>query len=69
MAAYSMMFMGMSPLGAFLAGMLAERLGAPITICLGGLACIAGSAVFVFRLPKLRAQAAAFIAATSATRK
>jgi MFS family permease len=32
MALYSMMFMGMAPLGALLGGSLADRLGAPITV-------------------------------------
>jgi MFS family permease len=56
MAVYSMMFMGMSPLGALFAGALAGRLGAPWTIALGAFACIAGSIVFLIRLPRLRAQ-------------
>jgi len=57
MAVYSMMFMGMSPLGAFIAGALAERLGASWTISLGALACIGGSIAFLIRLPNLHAQA------------
>src|SRR5215467_11424925 len=36
MAVYSMMFMGMAPFGALFAGVLANRLGAPITVALGG---------------------------------
>ncbi|HKP47752.1 MAG TPA: MFS transporter [Pyrinomonadaceae bacterium] len=54
MAVYSMMFMGMAPIGALLAGSLAQRLGAPQTVLLGGAVCILGSAVFALRLPKLR---------------
>src|ERR1700741_5295707 len=38
MAVYSMMFMGMAPIGALLGGALAEHLGAPLTVSLGGCA-------------------------------
>ncbi len=51
MAIYSMMFMGMAPFGALLAGLIAERLGAPLTVAIGGVACIAASAVFGMALP------------------
>ena len=63
MAVYSMMFMGMAPLGALLAGLLAERLGAPIAIALGGAACIAGGWLFGRRLPALRDKAREIILA------
>ena len=53
MSVYSMMFMGMAPLGALLAGTLAGILGAPYTVALGGVVCILGSIVFFTRLPKL----------------
>jgi MFS family permease len=32
MAVYSMMFMGMAPIGALLGGALSDRLGAPLTV-------------------------------------
>lgn len=57
MAAYSMMFMGMAPIGALLAGVLADRLGAGFTVAIGGAVSIAGSLVFGFRLPVLRKEA------------
>jgi MFS family permease len=57
MAVYSMMFMGMAPFGALLAGALAHSLGAPSTVALGGLACIAGALVFSWHLPALRLEA------------
>ena len=57
MAVYSMMFMGMAPLGSLLAGLLAGRIGAPATIAGGGAVCIAGGAVFGSRIPSLRAEA------------
>lgn len=42
MALYSMMFMGMAPFGALLGGAMADRMGAPITVAVGGVASIAG---------------------------
>jgi MFS family permease len=57
MAVYSMMFMGMAPFGSLLAGLLAERLGAPLTVAAGAIGCIAGSVVFLCRLPGLRERA------------
>jgi MFS family permease len=54
MAFYSMMFMGMAPFGALGAGAAAARLGAPLTIAVGGLVSIAGGALLAGRLPALR---------------
>ena len=54
MAAYTMMFMGMSPIGALLAGAVAGRVGAPMTVAIGGAVCIAGAGVFRLVLPSLR---------------
>ncbi len=45
MAVYSMMFMGMAPIGALLGGALSDRLGAPMTVAIGGMASVAGSVV------------------------
>ena len=56
MAVYSMMFMGMAPFGALLAGTLAERLGAPPTVALGGGLCSLAGLMFLRHLPKLRAE-------------
>src|SRR5438270_181780 len=63
MAVYSMMFMGMAPIGALLAGALAERLGAPETVALGGAVCIVGALAFALRLPVLRDEAREIIIA------
>lgn len=63
MALYSMMFMGMAPLGAFFAGAAADRLGAPMTVGVGAVACLLGTAVFAARLPALRVEARALIVA------
>jgi len=54
MSFYSMAFMGMVPLGSLLAGILAHFVGAPRTVILGGVCCIAGAAVFARKLPTLR---------------
>jgi len=54
MSFYGMAFMGMMPFGSLLAGALAHRLGAPRTVMLGGAVCIAGAAMFAWRLPALR---------------
>jgi MFS family permease len=54
MSFYSMAFMGMVPIGSLLAGLLAQFIGAPITVILGGTCCIAGSIAFARRLPSLR---------------
>jgi MFS family permease len=56
MALYSMMFLGMAPFGSLLAGVLANLMGAPVTVALGGMVCVAGAAVFRSHLPKIRAE-------------
>jgi len=66
MSVYSMMFMGMAPVGSMLAGALAQRLGAPATVAAGGALCIAGAGVFALRLPALRAEARRLIVAQEA---
>jgi MFS family permease len=63
MAVYSMMFMGMAPFGALLAGTLADRIGAPGTVAIGGVVCIIGASVFALRLSALRVQARKLIVA------
>jgi len=63
MAVYAMMFMGMAPLGALLAGTLAGRIGAPTTVALGGGVCVLGALAFGLRLPALRNEARQIIVA------
>jgi MFS family permease len=63
MAVYSMMFMGMAPIGALLAGTLAGWLGATTTVGLGGAFCLLGGVVFLNRLPRIRDEARALILA------
>jgi MFS family permease len=54
MAFYSMAFAGMSPFGSLLAGALAARIGAPLTVIASGVVCLAGAAMFASELPRLR---------------
>jgi MFS family permease len=63
MAVYSMMFMGMAPIGALLAGTLAGWLGATTTVGLGGAFCVLGGALFLNRLPSIREEARRLILA------
>ena len=63
MSLYSMMFMGMAPFGAFFGGALAHRVGAPITVAVGGVACVFGAIWFGQALPELRIEARRLIVA------
>jgi len=56
MAVYSMMFMGMSPIGALIAGLLANTVGAPQAIAIGGVICLVAALVFRSRLPHIRTE-------------
>jgi MFS family permease len=53
MSFYTMAFMGTAPFGSILAGGLAKMIGVSNTILIGGISCIAGAAVFAYKLPKL----------------
>jgi MFS family permease len=67
MAVYSMMFMGMAPIGALLGGALSDRLGAPLTVAIGGLASVVGALWFERQLPKIRVEARELIIAQAMT--
>ncbi len=54
MAVYTMMFMGMAPLGSLFAGAMADRLGAPVTLSIGGVVCMIAACVFLTRIPQFR---------------
>jgi MFS family permease len=54
MSLYVMAFMGMAPFGSLLGGILASRIGAPITLIIGGASCILGSFLFAKKLPLIR---------------
>jgi MFS family permease len=63
MAVYSMMFMGLAPLGALLGGILSDRVSAPWAVAIGGLASVFGAWWFSLELPKVRAEARQLIIA------
>src|SRR3954471_12342608 len=63
MAVYSMMFMGMAPLGSLLAGGVAEHIGAPLTVAGGAALCILAAGVFGYFLPQIRPHARELIVA------
>ena len=63
MAFYSMMFMGMAPFGALMGGAVADRFGAPITVAVGGIACVMGAIWFARGLPEHRMEARRLILA------
>jgi len=63
MAVYSMMFMGMAPLGAMFAGTLAENIGAPYTVAIGGAVCIVAAGIFALNLSEFRSEAREIIIA------
>ena len=63
MAVYSMMFMGMAPLGSLFAGGAADRIGAPWTVALGGAVAVLGAMAFARHLPKIRVEARQLILA------
>ncbi|MHB8735732.1 MAG: MFS transporter [Terriglobales bacterium] len=54
MSFYSMMFMGMAPIGSLGAGWISHYLGAPHTVVVGGTFSVFAGLVFAARLPQLR---------------
>jgi len=50
MAVYATMFMGVQPLGALIAGGVAKRIGAPLTLTVFGSLVLLGSLIFVVRV-------------------
>ncbi len=54
MSFYAMAFMGMAPFGSLLAGGLAGSLGAPKTLLISGVGCLAAALMFARQLPGLR---------------
>jgi hypothetical protein len=49
-----------------LGGALADRLGAQVTVAIGGMASVAGATWFWFQLPKIRVEARRLIVAQAA---
>jgi len=54
MSYYAMAFQGTMPFGSLLAGWMAERIGAPATLALGGGLCLVGAAWFLSRMGEVR---------------
>ena len=54
MSYYTVAFVGMAPFGSLLAGAMAHRLGAPLTVELSAAAVLAGAAWFFTQLPRVR---------------
>jgi MFS family permease len=54
MSVYTMLFMGMMPLGNLQAGTMASLLGAPFAVGLGAIACALAALLILWRLPQLR---------------
>jgi MFS family permease len=57
MSVYTMMFMGMAPMGSLFAGTVANWISAPWTVAIGGVGAIIGGVLFYRWLPKLRFEA------------
>jgi MFS family permease len=54
MSLYTAAFLGVVPLGALIAGALADRIGATQTLLTGGIVCLAGATYLARQLPRLR---------------
>lgn len=55
-ALYVLALAGTMPLGSLLAGVMAHRIGAPMTLMLGGISCILAAFFFYLKLPVIREQ-------------
>ncbi len=67
MAIYAMSLIGVAPFGALFAGVVADRVGAPVTVIMGAVACLGGAALFGLHLPRIRDEARRLIAAQQMT--
>lgn len=56
MSFYTMANMGTAPFGCLLAGSLASKIGAPYTLLIGGVCCVAASLYFMYKMPVIRAK-------------
>jgi MFS family permease len=56
MSFYTMAFIGMTPFGSLMAGALASKIGAPLTVILGGAFCIVCATWFSRQLKEIRRQ-------------
>lgn len=53
MAFFLMAYFGTTPFGSLVAGAASARIGAPLTLAIGGALCLAGVAWFATTLPSL----------------
>jgi MFS family permease len=56
MSFYTMAFIGMTPFGSLMAGALASKIGAPLTVILGGGFCLVCAGWFATQLKEIRRQ-------------
>ena len=54
MSYYSMAFVGTAPFGSLIAGYVADRIGAPATLAIGGSCCLVGGLWFWRELKQIR---------------
>jgi MFS family permease len=54
MSFYTTAFLGMTPFGSLLAGQMASRIGAPLTIMVDGIFILMGAVLFARKLPHIR---------------
>ena len=54
MSFYAMAFQGVAPFGSLAAGAVASRIGAPLTLMIGGAICIVGAGLFASQLRAIR---------------
>jgi MFS family permease len=54
MSFYAMAFAGTAPFGSLAAGFIAQRIGAPLTLVIGGVTCVVAAAWFYRLLPQIR---------------
>jgi MFS family permease len=54
MSFYAMAYFGSVPVGSLIGGALADRIGVPVTILVGGVVCIVAALVYLRELPALR---------------
>ena len=67
MSVYSMMLIGVGPIGALIAGKLAMHIGAPWTVAICGTAALVGAAAFARQLPTIRGRARELISQAGVT--
>ncbi len=55
MSFYTMAFFGTVPIGSLIGGVVADRVGVPLTVRLSGIVCLVAATWFASRLPAIRA--------------